>query len=165
MISKTYRCIINIVFFLAGLILITSCLMEEVCDDINVMIRIGFYEDDPDNEDPLSVTIERLTVFGLGVDSLVYNNALSVGQIELPLASHQDSCAFVFRFPGNERNLVYDTIWFYYLRSPKLITMECGFVTFFQLLEIQHTTNNITTILTEDPEINDEFNEHVRIFP
>lgn len=140
--------------------------MEEVCEDINVMIRIGFYEDDPDNEEPLSVTIDSLTVYGLGVDSIIYNNSFNVGQIELPLASHKDSCAFVFRFPGNEsKPLIYDTIWFHYIRNPKLISMECGFVTFFELKDIVYSTNQITSILTEDPEINDEFNEHVRIFP
>ena len=165
MINNRYQRFIYIGFFLTGLITFVSCLTEEVCEDIDVMIRIGFYEDNPDNEEPSPVFIDSLTVYGLGVDSLIYNNAFNVGQIELPLASHQDSCAFVFRFPGNERNLVYDTLWFHYTRSPKLISMECGFVTFFHLKDITYSTNQTSTIEIEDPDITNDFNEHVKIFP
>lgn len=149
-------------------LIIVSCLNQEVCEDVaTVPVRMGFYALPPDADEPQQIVIDSLSVFGLGMDSLIYNNVFGVSQIELPLNSGSDSTAFIFRFPGEDFGPFspLDTIWFYYERRPNLISMECGFVTFYNLISMKHSDLFLDSLVVIQNNITNSFEEHVKIFP
>lgn len=145
-----------------------SCLNEDVCEDVATLpVRIGFYKVDTTTATSPKMAIDSITVFGLGNDSILYNNIYDVAQIEVPLNSNIDSCAFVIRFPDLEDADTgsYDTLWFIYERQPNLISMDCGFVTFYELKRINYTVNRIDSLHIDDSNIRNTLNEHIKIFP
>ncbi len=145
-----------------------SCLNEEVCEDVaTVPVRVGFYEVDTASTTPAKISLDSLTLYGLGKDSIIYNNQLNVSQVEFPLNSIRDSCAFILRMPDVEGLSVYpyDTLWFYYRRIPNLISMDCGFVTFYDLTSVTYTTNHIDSLVIEDSNVSNSIDEHIKIFP
>lgn len=145
----------------------TACINEEVCEDIaTVPVRIGFFTENNAADEPTPITLDSLTVFGLGNDSLIYNNQFNISQIELPLNSQQDSCAFIFVFPQVPAEiLLHDTIWFYYSRKATLVSMECGFSTFYELKNISFSRNRIDSLSLDNINIRNTLDEHIKIFP
>jgi hypothetical protein len=136
-----------------------SCLNEELCEDISdVPIRVGFYK----VEDNVirAHSIDSITVYGLGRDSVIYNNNKSIQRVELPLDPGNDSCGFVFVFPE-----INDTVWFHYMRKPNLISLDCGFVTFYELEKIEHSGFLIQDTEITQTSITNTLDEHIRLFP
>jgi hypothetical protein len=161
-------------FFLVACIFIAfstsflSCLNEDICEDVAALpLRIGFYRIDTAATTSPKMMVDSITVFGLGNDSIIYNNIYNVAQIEVPLNSKTDSCAFVIRLPdlSDAETSSYDTLWFIYQRQPNLISMDCGFVTFYELERINFTKNRIDSIHIEDSNIRNNLNEHIKVFP
>lgn len=154
------------------LLSLPSCLNEEVCEDVaTVPVRLGFYiepdPDDPLSDEPIPVSIDSITIYGVGNDSIIYNNTLNASQIELPLNSLTDSSGFVFRFPqpADLPQRLQDTLWLYYQTEPFLISLECGFITFYELTDIQYTNTFIDTIEIDNISIINTLDEHIKIFP
>ncbi len=145
-----------------------SCTNQEVCEDAaSIPVRVGFYESDPESEEPLSYAIDSVTVSGINNDSLIYDNSLNVGRIEMPLDPARDSCGFVIVFPPVE-NLdlpLRDTLWFFYERKPNLISTECGFVNFYEIEEVAYTTHRIDTMEIENTSVTNGLDEHIKAFP
>jgi hypothetical protein len=140
-------------------LLLVSCLNDETCEDTaSINVRIGFYRVQDNNA--VRYNIDSLTVFGLGMDSIIYNNTRSVGAVELPMDPSRDSCAFVFVFPE-----INDTVWLYYRRKPTLTSIECGFVNYFELEEIKHSGLLIQETEIIQSSITSSFEEHIRIYP
>ncbi len=148
---------------------LASCLNEDVCEDVStVPARIGFYAVDTVNETPAPISISNISVFGVGQDSVIYNNESNVSQMELPLNSTIDSCAYIFRVAfllDDAKFFLDDTLWFVYNRLPNLISMECGFTTFYELTDLRYSRNTIDSIAIDDPNITNSLNEHIKIFP
>lgn len=162
----TYRLIF---FCLAGSLLLVSCINEEVCEDVaSVPVRIGFYAENPDEtvDDPVPLGINNITIFGAGNDSILYEHQDNVNQVELPLDANTDSCAFIFRISDlDDEKFVEDTLWLVYQRKPNLISMECGFTTFFELIRLHYSRNIIDTVEIDDANITTSLNEHIKIYP
>jgi hypothetical protein len=139
--------------------LTVSCLNDETCEDsTTVNVRIGFYRVQDNNA--VRHNIDSLTIFGLGRDSIIYNNTKRVGTVELPMDPSSDSCAFVFVFPE-----INDTVWIYYQRKPTLTSIECGFVNYYELEEIKHSGLLIQETEIIQSSITSNFEEHIRIYP
>jgi hypothetical protein len=150
------------------LMLFPSCLNEEICEDVStVPVRIGFYFDDDTQAQPVLLEFDSLKVQGVGNDSIVYDYLYNVSRIELPLNSNAESSAFLIYYPAPPEiaHLVVDTIRFYYEVKPTLISMECGFVSFFELKEVRHSRMMIDSISIEETSIINNFDEHIKIFP
>ena len=150
------------------LILFPSCLNEEVCEDVStVPVRIGFYFDDETQELPVLLAFDSLKVQGIGNDSIIYDYRYNVSRIELPLNSNAESSAFLIYYPAPPEiaHLVVDTLRFYYEVKPTLISMECGFVSFFELKEVRHSRMMIDSISINETSIINNLEEHIKIFP
>ncbi len=146
--------------------LLTSCLDEEVCEDVaTVPVRMGFYYQQQDMDEPTPQSIDSLTLFALGNDSILYNNQYNVSQVELPLNSTTDSTAFVIKWPAPPEFIVLDTLWIHYKRLPNLISMDCGFVTFYDIEYFYHTENIIDTLEQESSNIRNTLDEHFKMYP
>jgi len=157
-----------LLFSLIFFILFSSCLNQEVCEDVaTVPVRIGFFRKDSLATTPPVQRVDSLTIYGLGNDSIIYDNRSGVGQIELPLNSSIDSCAFVFQLPhvAGLTAPANDTVWFIYERKPILISMDCGFSSFFEIRMVKYTTYRIDSLSIEDPNVINNLNEHIKIFP
>lgn len=159
-----------ILFCFSGNILLVSCLNDEVCEDVaSVPVRIGFYAENPDEtaDNPVPLSINNITIFGAGNDSILYKNQDNVSQVELPLDANADSCAFIFRILtlDDAKFFVEDTLWLFYHRKPNLISMECGFTTFFELTRLEYSRNIIDSVEIDDANITTSLNEHVKIYP
>jgi len=145
-----------------------SCINEEVCEDVEtVPVRLGFYTEIENEPEPASLIIDSLKVHGLGKDSLIYNYQRNISRIELPLNSGADSSAFILYFPAPPEfsHLAKDTIWFFYDVLPTLISMECGFASFFELKEVRHSRMFIDSIYIEQISVTNTLDEHIKIFP
>ncbi|MFO7998321.1 MAG: DUF6452 family protein [Bacteroidales bacterium] len=141
------------VLFLAG------CQQEEVCEELTSNpLRIGFYMP---SESGQSVTalIDSLTVFGLNrPEDAIYNKQSAVSRIELPLDPGRDSCAFVLQFPEMS-----DTLFLFYQRELTLLSVECGFVMFYDLERVESTRHVITGIQVNINQVTNSFDEHLKV--
>jgi len=164
-ISRT-KIIVKICFLIP--LLTFSCLNEQVCEDLaTVPVRIGFYKFNEDTKKADAVVVSGFTAYGVGNDSIIYNNLNGVGRFELPLNGSADSCAFVIKLntPDFPEEIYNDTLWFFYTLRPTLISLECGFITFYQLNHIKHTRSLIDSVAIENNQIINTLDEHIKIFP
>ncbi len=141
-----------VILFLAG------CMQDELCEDLtDNPLRIGFYSEQ--NGEIIPESVDSLSVKGLSKDELLYDNQFNVGRIEVPLDVSVDSCGFVLTFPENT-----DTLMLYYERNLSLVSIECGFVTFFEITDVKSTNNTIQSFLIEESNVTNINEEHIHIF-
>lgn len=170
--KNTFRPILHVLVRLMLAVLLflpfTACLNEDVCEDIaTVPIRIGFAMRETANAEPRSLAVDSLSIHGLDNPVLIYENRNNVSRVELPLHLAKDSVAFVLYIANPIEFLPYvaDTLWLYYQRRPVLISMDCGFVTFFDLERLAYSRNFIDTVTIENTSIINNLDEHIKIFP
>jgi hypothetical protein len=137
---------------------VSSCDSSDICrENTDVPLRIGFYDI---NDNSVTTVIDSVSVFGLGrEDSLIYDNARSVSRLELPLDSSKDTTIFIFKFPLNQ-----DTITIINTRKITLISVGCGFATFYKVNEVYFSKNVIEEIFIQNADIRNDLNEHFKIF-
>jgi len=150
----------------AGLLYITglclmfySCESEKICESSTVSIlNAGFYSV-PDSI-PEAVSVDDLTVYGIGrEDSLIYDQASSVGSFVLPLSPSCDTTGFVFTLGSDT-----DTIIFLYSRELHLLLMECGFTTYYYIERIDNTSNVIDSISVVNEKVTTGDDENIQIY-
>jgi hypothetical protein len=149
-------------------IFLPSCVNEEICEDLEtVPVRMGFYYVDEEEDEPQVLPIDSIYIHGLNNDSIIYDYRRDVSRIELPLNAAANTTAFLLYFPAPPEiaHLVKDTIWFTYEVKPTLISMECGFASFFELIEVSHSNMMIDSISIEETSVNNNLDEHIKIFP
>ncbi len=137
---------------------LSSCDSSEICrENTETPLRIGFY-----NKDDFSATavVDSITVYGLGrEDSIIYDNAKNVTRVELPLSNSKDTTSFVLVFPQNQ-----DTITIIYSRKITLLSVGCGFTTFYTLSETQSTENEIFNSAIQNSNVINDLNEHIKVY-
>jgi hypothetical protein len=104
--------------------------------------------------------VDSLSVSGLGrEDSLLYSNRRNIRSISLPMNGSAEESGFIFVF-NNET----DTIWFSYKVIPWFLSMECGFVLNFELIEARHTVSIIDSVVIVTREITSFDETNIRIY-
>ena len=136
-----------------------SCESEKICELSTVSIlNAGFYSV-PDSI-PEAVSVDDLTVYGIGrEDSLIYDQASSVGSFVLPLSPSSDTTGFVFTLGADT-----DTITFLCSRELHLLSMECGFTTYFYIERIDNTSNVIDSISVVNEKVTTGDDENIQIY-
>ncbi len=141
----------------------TSCTDDEVCEEVTANeLRIGFYIENQETE--TRAILDSLTVFALErpdsiIYSPIYNKQNNVSVIELPLNPHSDHCTFVLDF-----NFIADTIRITYTREEHFISVECGFTMFFEINEVEYSTNLIQSLLKHNTYVTNTFDEHFKVY-
>ncbi len=144
------------VFLLIVLSLATGCTEDNLCEDIiNNPLRIGFYV--TENGEPVPGTLDSLSVIGLERKDSIYANQVNVGQVEIPLDQSRDYCGFLFVFPHHN-----DTLKIDYERNLSLVSIECGFATFFEINDLKITNNRIQSHIIEEYNVTNVNEEHIR---
>jgi len=117
------------------LIAMVSCTPGSCFEETNAFIKASFYRNDVRKLQPP----DSLTLFGLEMDTnRIYNKASNVQPALLPLDADTTSCTFIIRING-----ITDTMTFWYSSYPHLVSMECGYTFYHQLIEKPSVTDNI----------------------
>ena len=143
-----------------------SCGNDEECRKDNfVRLYAGFYTIKTDTITGVSaeskLSVDSITIKGVNVDSLLYNNSKKLNAVQLQLNKLKAQSDFVFVF-----NNVIDTVKFSYSSEETYLSFECGTLTPFTLdaLNSKHTTNYIDSIIITSPEVNTADVENIKIY-
>ncbi len=150
---------VGFLFITGFCLLFFSCESEESCEQSTVSaLNAGFYT--IVDSLPESTKIDNFTVYGIGrADSLIYDQASSVGNFILPLSPSCDTTGFVFTL-GAET----DTVIFLYSRELHLLSMECGFVTYYYIEKIDNTSNTIDSVIVVNEKVTTGNDENIQIY-
>lgn len=145
-----------------------SCGEDEECrKDRYVRLGVGFYKINVDVESgiasPVKLVIDSITVNGLDIDSLLYNNAKKKDSVRLPLNKLAEESTF--RFIGNDTT---DTFTVYYQNNEEFLSFECGCLNTFTI-DVERTRQSLTThyidsIVVTNPEVNTLDVENIQIY-
>lgn len=148
---------------LSGIIIIVlisffSC-EEKMCEQNTLtLLNIGFFKYISDSDQKL--ILNNLTVYGIGrEDSLLYNNQDGLTNIYLPLSPIYDTSNFVFLIDNNP-----DTLFLTLKRELHLVSFECGFSTFFTIVSLEHSKNNIDSISLINSMIDNSNEQNLKIY-
>ena len=142
---------------LCTVIYFTSC-DERVCEeDTDVYLNAGFYTMSSGFQ--RDSIVQDLTLYGAGrSDSLIYDQSTRQ-KIYLPLSKHSDTSRFILQIAG-----IQDELTLISTRKLKLISHECGFITEYDIQEIQSTTINIDSAIVVQHIVTNFDEEHIKIF-
>ena len=157
---KGYFYKILLISAIMGFIII-SC--DDICETPSLSAIVAGAYTGPE-EDPIELNPQGITVHGAGRDSILS----TTGKAWLmPLSMASDSIAFVVRPEGETA----DTIYFYYTRTLRFVSEECGCISVAELDSIEFTTNKLRTVEVVNPSIKTVFvddkkynGENIRLF-
>jgi hypothetical protein len=147
----------NLYIILSGLILLSfSCTPGSCLEDTESFLKASFYDD----ETKLLRAPDSLTIYGLGMDTIIlYDNAKNVQPALFPLNPSTDHCSFIIIVNG-----VTDTLVFRYSSYPHLISKECGYTFYYNVEQPDPTANAIKGIYLNKSNITTVNEENIRIF-
>lgn len=143
----------------------TGCSNGECLENKNSLPLAGFYSSGPD---PQAVTLDSLTIAGIGVpgDSILHDSVAGLGSTYLPFRIDRGETSYEIRYlsglPGRLR--VADTITFNYDIVPWFVSAACGAVYEYRMLSIETTHNIIDSVTCPGGMINNVNAENLRIY-
>jgi hypothetical protein len=149
----------NLNIFLSGLILfLFSCTPESCLEETNAFVKASFYLSKTNK----STAPDSLTLYGMNMEtSKIYNKSLRVQPALIPLNTKTDKCIFMIKING-----ITDTLYFVYSSYPHLVSKECGYTFYHNLISdsLTFTTNIIDSIDIRKSAITTINEENLRIF-
>lgn len=156
---------INKIYLLSVLcpLLLTGCSSGGDCRQTSsVSLGVEFYRAyfDAVQEQYVSESLtDTMTVFGLGSDSLLYNENPSSG-IRLPLKKLSGQTAFIFERKSQQP----DTVNFIHENENSFISLECGSMIMHRITGIEHTFYGIDSVSIINSMAADGLAENIRIY-
>lgn len=156
--GKTFFLQALLLMLLLKLLAFSSCQQEELCEELTQnYLHLVFYQISA--QDTSLLTLEGVSVYGLGLpDTLIYND-VQAQRLDLPLDASRDSSAFVLLLPTGT-----DTLQLSYLRDINLVSVECGFIMHFFIQDAAATNNVIHSIRINNTEVINTADEHIEIY-
>ena len=157
---KGYACKILLISIIMGFV-IASC--DDICETPSLSAIVAGAYTGPE-DDPVEFNTQGIVVHGAGRDSTLS----MIGKAWLlPLSMASDSIAFVVKTEGE----IADTVFFYYTRTVRFVSEECGCISVAKLDSIEFTTNRLRTVEVVNPSIKTVFvdtekhnGENIRLF-
>lgn len=144
---------------LVALTLLTACNSKGCYEDMNVRLNAQFYVLQDGEE--VAVTVDSLSVWGVGVDSLLYNN-VRTGTIKLILNPKSDTTQYAIA--ATQNNIVYlDTLTFVHTNNPWFQSLECGCMVFSKLKGVQMGGHIVKSASITDSSVINLDTEHVKL--
>ncbi len=138
------------------LVVISSC-EKECYHKPKTMLNADFFT--IEDEEELEVTLEGVSVYGVGrEDSLLYENA-DVGRISLLLDGNSEETGFVMQVGD-----MADTLTFHHTETPFLYSYECGYILHFEIKDYGYTTNFIDSIDVVRTKITHRYEKHIKVY-
>ncbi len=132
-----------------------SCLELSCIDETEAFVKAGFYSYSTKNQ----AVPESLTLYGLNMDSAIYNKVKLTPPALFPLNDSSVVSSFVIMING-----ISDTIKFQYWSYPHLISKECGYSMFHTVDTIFFTRHAIDSIAKRNYNITTSNVENISIF-
>lgn len=127
-------------------------------EDLSVRLKAGFYT--IKSAKSTSLSIDSISINGLGVDSFIYDNSKSKSSVYLPLNSEALQSDFVFNC-----NDIIDTVSVYYsTNNVYFISLGCGCISKHKVDKISYTTNFIDSVQLIYTDVLNVDIEHVKIY-
>lgn len=146
-------------FFLSGLILLClSCAPQTCYENTDAMVNASMYL----NSTKKLAAPDSLTIYGVNMETnKLFDKLKGVTVANLPLDASATSCRYVIRI--NDTN---DTVRFVYDSFPHLISKECGYAFFHNLVpdSLTYTKHRIVTISVIKSAITPSNEENIRIY-
>lgn len=141
-----------------------SCNNEDTCRSSKVVnLRASFYRDTLNTKTNkhviFSFKIDSMTIKGIGVDSILYNNKKALTSIKLPLNYFATESKFSLKF-----NQITDTITVRYSNIDEYLSLECGYLRTHEIDTILSTSHYIDSIIIINPTVNATKAENIKIY-
>ena len=144
------------IFLLALIRLSAGCTADSCLEETTSTVNATFYK----TGSTQASIADSLTVFGIGKETdKIYDKALKVSLIKLPLDASAAGCGFVMKI-----NDVTDTLRFTYSSYSHLISKECGVTYFFILDSYRVSGTTVDTVIIRNNNITTFNEENIRIF-
>ena len=144
---------------LSGLILfLLSCTPESCFEETESFLKATLYL----NETGILHAPDSLTVYGLNMETnKLYNKTKNVQIALLPLNASTTNCVYIIKING-----ITDTLELRYSSYPHLVSKECGYTFYFNLISdsLTYTINAIDSIYVRKNTITTINEENIRIF-
>ncbi len=141
-----------IVILLTGLV---SCSSEGCYEDTDSNVIISLKESD----DETVISVDSLTVFGLGMESDSLYKDATEANLSLPLYAGSNQSVFVIL-----NGLIFDTITINYTSRYNFISKGCGYNFLHSIESVSFTKNKIDTILIISNSVSPSNEENLRTF-
>lgn len=149
-----------IIFMLSGV----SCTENQECrKNTNVKMKVGFYKktlnESTSTYTTSSLSIDSITVQGLGKDSILYNNTKNISAIDLPLNKFANESKFVVTF-----NQTKDTLTIEHKNTDYYLSMECGCIKAHSIDTVLTTNHFIDSVTISNHNVNTNYAEHIQLY-
>ena len=146
---------ILILFFLAAY---PSCEGEGICtQSVLSVVNAGFYG--WDGEEEIDVFVNNFTLYGEGIDSLLYDRKNSLTSFSFPMDMNALSSTMILQADSIRDTLIID-----YEVVPVLVSYECGFTNTFEMSGLSYTRHFIDSISLVSNIASLENEENLKIF-
>lgn len=141
-----------------------SCTPDSECrQELGVRLNVSYYAMEPDDETGFlvaqKVLVDSLNVWGVGCDSILYNNNKALGEIFLPLKPNDEVSQFVFQY----KTLI-DTLTIYHTNENHFVSLECGCYVKHTLTDAFSHQSIIDSIAIINQQVINADEEHIQIF-
>lgn len=129
------------------ILFMASCSTSGCYEKMSVKVNCSMLDDSTNKE----VGIKNVTVWGVGSDSMIYDNK-SVDLLQLELNPNAEETAFVFKVVQKDVTFI-DTITFSHTNTPWFQSAECGCLTKSSLNSVKTTGTIFKSATIIEPEI------------
>jgi len=151
---------------------IASCTEDDDCSGnarhmVTANIKQIFSNDSASWEIP--DTLDILTVYAMGTDSIIINDMTSTSSLSLPLRTNVEETTLVFSYTYHTGDTLpqhydKDTIVFRHHNTPYFLTLDCNFVVKQVITGINFTTNVLDSIVIVNPTAAIDGTENIKIY-
>lgn len=135
---------------------IVACAEDETCRErTTVTLNGSFFQ----HGTTTALFVDSISVYGLGIDSMIYNSRKNAARISLPLNPNADISVFVL-----VSNSVNDTVRVIHSNQDFFISYHCGTVITHKLDTVLTTRHQIKDIKIVTHDINTTDVQHLQIF-
>jgi hypothetical protein len=135
-----------------------ACEGEGICtQSVLSVVNAGFYG--WDGEEEIDVFVNNFTLYGEGIDSLLYDGKNSVTRFSFPMDMNALSSTMIV-----QADSLIDTLIINYDVMPVLVSYECGFSNTFEMSGLTYTRHFIDSISLINNIANLDNEENLKIF-
>ena len=147
-------------------VLMVACSSVDCPVDSSVTTLYQFRNSDG-TEYKLSDTLTVKSQGAGGKDTTLYNKAVNVTSLALPISYQQPEDVLVFHFDNSNKDLhVVDTVWLKKDDYPHFESVDCSATYFHTITGLRYTCNNIDSIVINNPSVTyDSQTVHFYLYP
>ena len=155
-----------------GSFAIASCAEDDDCSGnarhmVTANIKQIYSNDSASWEIP--DTLDILTVYAMGTDSIIINDKTSASSLSLPLRTNVEETTLVFSYTYHAGDTLpqhydKDTIVFRHNNTPYFLTLDCNFVVKQVITGVSYTTNVLDSIVIVNPTAALDGTENIKIY-